>query len=225
MAAAVAAAAARTASGGGHYAALGVPSSADAAAIRRAYRSAALALHPDKNCAPGAADQFRRAVEAWEVLGDARKRRAHDFGEALFGSDEDGADGGAAAAWDQEAFDAAPLKVKALAVCVLVAVLTIRAFFWALGGVVGAVAFVLRWVLAAVIVVGAVAFVAVDYLLYGVCYLALTAARAPRAAFAALLRAMHAASARRSAPPHPPPPPPPPPPPHCRTTHWRAGAY
>jgi curved DNA-binding protein CbpA len=57
MAAAVAAAAARTASGGGHYAALGVPSSADAAAIRRAYRSAALALHPDKNCAPGAADR------------------------------------------------------------------------------------------------------------------------------------------------------------------------
>jgi curved DNA-binding protein len=65
------------------YAVLGVPKSADADAIKKAYRKLASKLHPDKN--PGdakAEERFKRVNHAYDVLGDEKKRKLYDeFGE------------------------------------------------------------------------------------------------------------------------------------------------
>lgn len=50
------------------YVILGVPRTADATAIKLAYRRAAKATHPDTNSEPDAADQFKRVNEAYELL-------------------------------------------------------------------------------------------------------------------------------------------------------------
>ena len=80
-----------------YYAALGVPRDADEAAIKKAYRKAALRWHPDKNGgSKEAEDKFKRVGEAFAVLSDARKRQSYDrFGKdgpavAESGSDDDG---------------------------------------------------------------------------------------------------------------------------------------
>ncbi|MEN6631022.1 MAG: DnaJ domain-containing protein, partial [Candidatus Polarisedimenticolia bacterium] len=61
-----------------YYQILGVPRDADEAAIKRAYRAKARELHPDRNKAAGAEAKFRDVNEAYEVLGDAEKRRRYD---------------------------------------------------------------------------------------------------------------------------------------------------
>lgn len=61
-----------------YYQILGVPRDADEAAIKRAYRAKARELHPDRNKAAGAEAKFRDVNEAYEVLGDAGKRRRYD---------------------------------------------------------------------------------------------------------------------------------------------------
>lgn len=62
-----------------YYKILGVPRDADEEQIKRAYRKKAKQYHPDLN--PGNAEaeaKFKNVVEAYEVLGNAEKRRQYD---------------------------------------------------------------------------------------------------------------------------------------------------
>lgn len=61
-----------------YYATLGVPRTADQAAIKAAYRKLARKLHPDVNNDADAAARFKRVNEAYEVLKDAGKRAKYD---------------------------------------------------------------------------------------------------------------------------------------------------
>lgn len=65
------------------YSVLGVPRSADAAAIKKAYRKLARDLHPDKNPGDKAAEaRFKAVNRAYEALGEPDKRKLYDeFGE------------------------------------------------------------------------------------------------------------------------------------------------
>jgi molecular chaperone DnaJ len=67
-----------------YYEVLGVSREADADAIKRAYRQAALKHHPDRNQGDRAAEEkFKEATEAYSVLSDEEKRAQYDrFGHA-----------------------------------------------------------------------------------------------------------------------------------------------
>ncbi len=69
-----------------YYDVLGVQKGADAAAIKKAFRTKAKELHPDRNTDnPDAESQFKEANEAYDVLKDAEKKAAYDrFGHAAF---------------------------------------------------------------------------------------------------------------------------------------------
>lgn len=65
------------------YSVLGVPKTADEESIKKAYRKLAVKFHPDK--APGKANEakFKEINQAYDVLGDTKKRALYDeFGEA-----------------------------------------------------------------------------------------------------------------------------------------------
>jgi hypothetical protein len=61
-----------------HYATLGLPRTANEAAIKRAYRSLAVQHHPDRSTAKGAAARFAAISAAYAVLSDPAKKGAYD---------------------------------------------------------------------------------------------------------------------------------------------------
>lgn len=61
-----------------YYQLLGVPRSADAKEIQRAYRKLAREYHPDVNKKAGAEDTFKRISEAYHVLSDPESRSQYD---------------------------------------------------------------------------------------------------------------------------------------------------
>jgi DnaJ-class molecular chaperone len=64
------------------YEVLGVKKTADAAAIKSAYRRLAKKLHPDTNKNdPKTAQRFAEVNSAYEILGEEKKRKAFDAGE------------------------------------------------------------------------------------------------------------------------------------------------
>jgi molecular chaperone DnaJ len=71
-----------------YYEILGLGRDADLAAIKKAYRQAAVKFHPDKN--PGdskAEESFKEAAEAYAVLSDPQKRPLYDqFGKRGLGA-------------------------------------------------------------------------------------------------------------------------------------------
>jgi molecular chaperone DnaJ len=61
------------------YAVLGVPKNASAAEIKKAYRKLAQQHHPDANAGnKQAEDRFKEVSAAYDVLGDAEKRKEYD---------------------------------------------------------------------------------------------------------------------------------------------------
>jgi molecular chaperone DnaJ len=88
------------------YAVIGVPKDADAAAIKKAYRKLARAHHPDAN--PGDTkkhDQFKNIAEAYDVIGDAEKRKKYDEFRRLQSSGGFGGFGGGGARAGGGGFD------------------------------------------------------------------------------------------------------------------------
>lgn len=62
-----------------YYQVLQVQRADDLITIKRAYRRLARKYHPDQNPDnPAAEEQFKRVVEAWEVLGDPQRRKNYD---------------------------------------------------------------------------------------------------------------------------------------------------
>lgn len=87
-----------------HYEVLGVARTATADEIKRAHRKLAKEFHPDQNKSAGAAERFREAQEAYEVLSDPEKRSLYDqFGHAGTaagpGFDPSGAGAGGGGQW------------------------------------------------------------------------------------------------------------------------------
>ncbi|HVH48668.1 MAG TPA: DnaJ domain-containing protein, partial [Sphingomicrobium sp.] len=69
------------------YQQLGIARGASEAEIKKAYRSLAKQLHPDRNKDnPKAAERFAKVSQAYEILSDKDKRARYDRGEI----DEDG---------------------------------------------------------------------------------------------------------------------------------------
>ena len=69
-----------------YYEILGVSKNATAAEIKKAYRKKAIEFHPDKNSDDKVAEaNFKKAAEAYEILGNQEKRAKYDqYGHAAF---------------------------------------------------------------------------------------------------------------------------------------------
>src|SRR5690554_5337541 len=83
------------------YSILGVPKTASAAEIKKAYRKLAKELHPDRN--PGdekIAERFKEVSAAYAILGDEKDRARYDRGEI----DENGVERAFAGGGFQDAY-------------------------------------------------------------------------------------------------------------------------
>ncbi len=69
-----------------YYEVLGVSRNASAAEIKKAYRKLAKKYHPDSNAGNAKAEElFKEVTEAYDVLGDEKKRKLYDqYGSAAF---------------------------------------------------------------------------------------------------------------------------------------------
>lgn len=69
-----------------YYKALGVSEKATAAEIKKAYRKLAQKHHPDANAGNAASEErFKEISEAYDVLGDQKKRAEYDSARTMFG--------------------------------------------------------------------------------------------------------------------------------------------
>ncbi|XP_043917067.1 dnaJ homolog subfamily B member 14 [Protopterus annectens] len=76
-----------------YYEVLGVSKNATEEDLKKAYRKLALKFHPDKNCAPGATEAFKKIGNAYAVLSNPDKRKQYDLSggdEASFRQQRDG---------------------------------------------------------------------------------------------------------------------------------------
>ncbi|SEL52559.1 molecular chaperone DnaJ [Nonomuraea pusilla] len=70
-----------------YYAVLGVPKTATADEIKKAYRKLARQYHPDTNQGDTAKEtKFKEISEAYDVLSDSKRRKEYDEARTLFGS-------------------------------------------------------------------------------------------------------------------------------------------
>lgn len=70
-----------------YYKVLGVPKDATEAEIKKAYRKLARENHPDANRGDAKAEErFKNASEAYDVLGDSKRRKEYDEARTLFGN-------------------------------------------------------------------------------------------------------------------------------------------
>src|SRR6516225_9794420 len=69
-----------------YYKTLGVPKTATAAEIKKAYRELARKYHPDANRGDAKAEErFKEITEAYNVLSDAKQRKEYDEARSMFG--------------------------------------------------------------------------------------------------------------------------------------------